>query len=496
MGFDNVFNPHYWAVVPFHFWSAVFFAFGCVVGSFLNVCIYRMPLDLSVVSPPSHCPHCKYAIPFYLNVPLLTWLTLRGRCKNCGAPISPRYFIVELLTGLAFLACWLAFGHASPWIAVVYCLFLAGLMVATFIDFEHFIIPDEITYGGAVVGFVISIFLPQLHGRTLRSGGAVLSLLGIVVGAGIVYAVLRLGKLLFGKYLLDLDAESRVIFTESGILLPPKRLAFEQLYHRSTGWFGFRAARVELVDRCYMEILVAISATRIIIKTASAERSLDRDEVPHIEAIFERQLSAREVGRLVGVQPNLFQRLSDGLYSLFESLIRKAKTKILPGAHLVFTPAEAWLSPDARMYEYGEIFYRDADAVSFHAREVEMQFRSWRDVPVRLQLKQRKLNIGDAEFDPDGVSEMKVVTDRMIMPREAMGLGDVKFMAAIGAFIGWQGAFFSLLASSLIGSVVGVTLIVMRRSEWSSRIPYGPYIALAAALWIFSGKKLFDALFQ
>ena len=98
MGFDTVFDPHNWEAVPFHFWSLVFFAFGCIVGSFLNVCIYRMPLDLSVVSPPSHCPHCKNAIPFYLNVPLLTWLSLRGRCRNCGAPISPRYFIVELLT--------------------------------------------------------------------------------------------------------------------------------------------------------------------------------------------------------------------------------------------------------------------------------------------------------------------------------------------------------------------------------------------------------------
>jgi leader peptidase (prepilin peptidase)/N-methyltransferase len=104
-----------------------FFALGCIVGSFLNVCIYRMPLDLSVVSPPSHCPHCKYAIPFYLNIPLVTWLALRGRCKNCGAPISPRYFIVELLTGLTFLSCWLVFGRqSSVAMAVVYAIFLAG----------------------------------------------------------------------------------------------------------------------------------------------------------------------------------------------------------------------------------------------------------------------------------------------------------------------------------------------------------------------------------
>ncbi len=120
MGIDAIFNAHNWAVVPFHFWSLCFFVLGCIVGSFLNVCIYRMPLDLSVVSPPSHCPHCKYAIPFYLNIPLVTWLWLGGKCKNCGAPISPRYFIVELLTGVAFsVAGWnSAFAsHPLPWLA-------------------------------------------------------------------------------------------------------------------------------------------------------------------------------------------------------------------------------------------------------------------------------------------------------------------------------------------------------------------------------------------
>src|SRR5499427_10521354 len=115
--FRNLFDPEIWARVPFHFWSAVAFIFGSMVGSFLNVCIHRMPLGLSIVKPPSHCPHCKYSIPFYLNVPLVTWLWLRGKCKNCGAPISPRYFAVELLTGLTFLACWLAFGHELPWLA-------------------------------------------------------------------------------------------------------------------------------------------------------------------------------------------------------------------------------------------------------------------------------------------------------------------------------------------------------------------------------------------
>src|SRR5215469_6658863 len=160
MGNNAIFNAHTWASLPFHFWSACFFVFGCMVGSFLNVCIHRMPLGLSIVSPPSHCPHCKYSIPWYLNVPLVTWLVLRGRCKNCGAPVSVRYFLVELLTGVAFLGSWLKFGsHAHAFssipLALVYAIFLAGLIVATFIDFEHFIIPDEITFGGIAVGLLL-----------------------------------------------------------------------------------------------------------------------------------------------------------------------------------------------------------------------------------------------------------------------------------------------------------------------------------------------------
>ena len=112
MGIEPIFNAHNWELCR-SILVAGFFVFGCIVGSFLNVCIHRLPLGMSIVTPPSHCPHCKYSIPWYLNIPLVTWLALRGRCKNCGAPISPRYFMVELLTGVAFLGCWLAFGDAG-----------------------------------------------------------------------------------------------------------------------------------------------------------------------------------------------------------------------------------------------------------------------------------------------------------------------------------------------------------------------------------------------
>src|SRR5512137_588828 len=120
------FDSRIWAAVPFHFWSVVFFVFGCIVGSFLNVCIYRMPLSQSVISPPSHCPHCKYSIPWFLNIPLVTWLYLGGKCRNCRAPIAARYFMVELLTAIVFLGCWLMFGGQSVALALVSALFLSG----------------------------------------------------------------------------------------------------------------------------------------------------------------------------------------------------------------------------------------------------------------------------------------------------------------------------------------------------------------------------------
>ena len=98
--------------------------------------------------------------------------------------------------------------------------------------------------------------------------------------------------------------------------------------------------------------------------------------------------------------------------------------------------------------------------------------------------------MGEDSFKPDEVPHLEVVTDEIVVPREAMGLGDVKFMGAIGAFLGWQAVIFSLMISAMIGATVGITLIALRKSEWSSRLPYGPYIALAATIWVFGGQRI------
>ena len=192
---NNIFNPELWAAVPFHFWSAVLFVFGCLVGSFLNVCIHRLPLEQSVVSPPSHCPHCKYSIPWYLNLPLATWLWLRGKCANCQAPISVRYFIIELITGVFFLFCWLRFGEQSPGLALVYCLVMAGFIVGTATDFEHLIVPDEVTKGGMVAGVICSFLIPQLHGTDSLVVALRESFIGLAVGGGLLWAILTAGKI-------------------------------------------------------------------------------------------------------------------------------------------------------------------------------------------------------------------------------------------------------------------------------------------------------------
>ena len=154
------------------------------------------------------------------------------------------------------------------------------------------------------------------------------------------------------------------------------------------------------------------------------------------------------------------------------------------------------MHPAGQGNPYEELFYRQSDMIVLHARTVELVDRGYKDVMVRLALRSGWLEIGEERIDPDDVPFLEAVSAEIVLPREAMGLGDVKFMGAIGAFIGWPGVVFSLMISSMIGAVVGVALIIVRRREWSSRMPYGPYIALAAAIWIFGGKKIVHAIFD
>ncbi|MGJ8654228.1 MAG: prepilin peptidase [Opitutaceae bacterium] len=182
------------------FFTCVSFFFGAVVGSFLNVCIYRIPAEKSIVFPGSTCA-CGKPIPWYHNIPIFTWLLLRGRASCCGEKFSVRYPAIELLTGLLFLASWVT--H-DPVVAMIGMLYIAFLICSTFIDLDHMIIPDRFSIGGMVIGVVISIFFPALHGidglpilENIQSG--VVSIIGALIGAGLVYWIAVLGEVVFRK---------------------------------------------------------------------------------------------------------------------------------------------------------------------------------------------------------------------------------------------------------------------------------------------------------
>jgi leader peptidase (prepilin peptidase)/N-methyltransferase len=165
------------------------FVLGCCIGSFLNVCIHRLPIEESVVSPGSHCPVCREPIHFYDNLPLLSYLLLGGRCRRCRTVIPWRYPLVELLAGLLALALWARFG----WVAATgtYFLFSAALLVITFIDLDHQIIPDKITLPGIpLFGFAALLFLDRTWQEVL---------LGILAGGGSLWGVAWVYSRITGK---------------------------------------------------------------------------------------------------------------------------------------------------------------------------------------------------------------------------------------------------------------------------------------------------------
>lgn len=346
------------------FFDAIAFILGAVVGSFLNVCIYRLPLNLSVNEPKrSFCPACKKPIPWQQNLPLLSWLFLRGRCANCGSRIAFRYVAVELLTALLFLAIWRVF----PWdIAIAYWLLVALLIVATFIDFEHFIIPDEVTLGGAAAGVLASCILPALMHTELRWLAGVTSLASAALGYGLLWIVLEGGKLAFGKKKIRLDAPTPFTWTRTG---------------------------------------------------DDAEFVVGEDR---------------------------------GLWS--------------------------------------DHFAREKDQLLLSCDEAVIDSRRLGQTTLRFHYD--RVAIGEEEIALDTIDKISGVVRELQIPREAMGRGDLKFLAAIGAFLGWRAVLFSVFAGSLLGSLVGLATLLVGKRVWSAKLPFGPYLAVGALGWMFFGDVL------
>ena len=161
------------------FLNSFAFIFGAAIGSFLNVCIFRLPAKTSIITPGSRCPHCLKPLRFYDNIPLISFILLRGKCRNCGGKISWRYPLVELLTAVFALMLFLKFGLTLKFFT--FFIFVAVLIVITFIDLDHQIIPDIISLPGIPLFFLAAIFLVKIPWLE--------ALLGLLIGGGILFAI-------------------------------------------------------------------------------------------------------------------------------------------------------------------------------------------------------------------------------------------------------------------------------------------------------------------
>ncbi len=177
--------------------SVLIFIFGLCIGSFLNVCIVRFPKEESVAKGRSRCPHCGETIAWFDNIPLLSILILKGKCRHCKKPISIRYPLVELLTAVSLTGLYHFLGPTVQF--VFYGYLISSLIIVTFVDFKHQIIPDEVSITGILFGLAMSFFFPVPQGEFDKRLALADSSLGMLVGIGLIYGVAILGQFLFKK---------------------------------------------------------------------------------------------------------------------------------------------------------------------------------------------------------------------------------------------------------------------------------------------------------
>jgi leader peptidase (prepilin peptidase) / N-methyltransferase len=175
------------------------FTIGAIVGSFLNVCIHRMPANKSIISPPSHCPKCSKKLYWYDNIPVLSYIVLLGRCRFCRERISMRYPVVELITASVMVSLFTAFGAPGSVKFYIYAAFACALIVATFIDIDINEIPDSISVGGLATALALSAIFPALFDTDFRIVSLTRSLVGALIGGITIYSMGIFGKILFKK---------------------------------------------------------------------------------------------------------------------------------------------------------------------------------------------------------------------------------------------------------------------------------------------------------
>jgi len=366
-----VFNPPFFPTFDLWIWLIPAFLIGACIGSFLNVVIYRLPLGLSVNKPKrSFCPVCKKDIPIWLNLPLISWLWLRGKCRECGTPIAFRYFGVELLTAVLFTLAWWIYVPAAVEVIIFLWVLLALLVAITFIDAEHLVIPISLTWGGSIIGIGACAAWPQLPVLGAEAGnwiaGVKQGAIGWTVGFVGLWAVVEMGKMVFGK----------------------KAIKFE----KPVAW-SLQEPVGDEDPMCFV---------------------IDGESIPWWD---------------------IFSRKSDRL--LVETADIVVDGASVGGGSLIIRETEIQLA-DGTIHHLGSLKSLTGTATS------------------------------------------------VVIPREAMGMGDVHLLGMIGAFFGWSGAFFSLFSASIFAIIAAI----IGRIGFGKQLPFGPFIAMGAVAWMFGGWKL------
>lgn len=176
---------------------AFIFIFGAIIGSFLNVCIYRIPAGLSVIRPRSHCPKCRHPLRWHENIPILSYILLNGTCAYCKGRIPVRYFVVEMMTALLVMGLYISFGLTAKFFA--YSVLTCGLIAVTFIDLATYEIPDVISLGGVIAGLAFSAAYPSVFDADGRLLSVSRSAVGALSGSAAIYIMGLLGTIAFNK---------------------------------------------------------------------------------------------------------------------------------------------------------------------------------------------------------------------------------------------------------------------------------------------------------
>ena len=471
-------------------WMLFIFMLGACVGSYLNVCIYRIPKGLSTAKPDSHCFACNTPIKAWDNIPVLSYFLLRGACRNCGATFSWRYAAVEAFTAVTFLAIWWRH-HDQPFVAAIYLAFTGAIIFGSFVDFDHRILPDRVTIGSLLLAPVLSFFVPELHTSTSLPGvlahpiapRITLAFIGIAAGYW-------LWNLLYGGWLLATFKREDITEPEDGSKTGMS--ASDQAGEKNDAeeddelWDGYSDGRMLAAVGGLLGWQASVwsfGVMLLMIGLAFIPGFLKKwgDGYDNIYGV------GISVGAAAWMIGSLATRAGEpgfgGLLAAYAVLValvvlgilQKNSQDWIPGS----IPVWALLLSPVVLIACPTMLHTYRDGVAHPIPNVLM--------PVAKSL----LGFGVGYWIISLVGHL----GKMWKKQEAMGYGDVKLLAAIGALLGWKAALFTLFAAAAIGAVIGITLIVSKRRELGGGIPFGPYISLGAITWMLGGEAIWNAYF-